>query len=117
LSAPKAQKICLLFGGETSVTVTGNGKGGRHQDMALRVAMLCAERPDSWVFLSDGTDGRDGPTDAAGALVGVRSFSRMLLSGAIPQEIFIVTTATSKDLLMTGATSANVAETQIVLIP
>lgn len=119
---PKDQSICLLFGGETSVNVTGNGKDGRNQDMALRVAMHCVGRLDSWAFLSGGTDGRDGPTDAAGGLVDANSVSRMLAAGVMPQEYLgrndsYHALKSSADLLMTGATGTNVADIQIALIP
>ncbi len=55
--------------------VTGSGKGGRNQEMALRFAALCETNPlpGDWAFLSGGTDGRDGPTDAAGGLVTARN--------------------------------------------
>lgn len=65
--------LCLLWGGETTVTIKGNGKGGRNQEFAL--AALNALYNDEellnhpWVILSAGTDGTDGPTDAAGAII------------------------------------------------
>jgi glycerate 2-kinase len=62
------QPVCLLMGGETTVTVRGTGKGGRNQEFALAAAIQLAGLPQVTV-LSGGTDGSDGPTDAAGAVV------------------------------------------------
>ncbi|MDZ4384389.1 MAG: DUF4147 domain-containing protein, partial [Nitrospirota bacterium] len=59
---------CLLFGGETTVTVKGNGLGGRNRELALAFAIEIEGR-DGITLLSAGTDGTDGPTDAAGAIV------------------------------------------------
>ena len=83
LTAPTA----IIAGGETTVTVKGPGKGGRNQEMTLAFA-LAAEHlalPGQWSFLSGGTDGRDGPTDAAGGLVDPRSLSRMRARNINPQ--------------------------------
>jgi len=62
------ERRCLLFGGETTVTVKGTGKGGRNQELALAFAIEI-EGQQGISLLSAGTDGNDGPTDAAGALV------------------------------------------------
>lgn len=62
------QRRCLLWGGETTVTVRGTGKGGRNQELALAFA-LEIEELQGVSLLSAGTDGNDGPTDAAGAMV------------------------------------------------
>ena len=59
---------CVIAGGETTVTVTGKGKGGRNQETALSAAMAIKGCPDC-LFISLATDGEDGPTDAAGAAV------------------------------------------------
>ena len=64
----EVKPVCLLFGGETTVKMTGNGSGGRNQHFALLSAMLLHENPGITI-LSAGTDGNDGPTDAAGAVV------------------------------------------------
>lgn len=60
--------VCLLFGGETTVKMTGKGKGGRNQHLALLSAILLQNHPGITI-LSSGTDGTDGPTDVAGAVV------------------------------------------------
>ena len=74
-----------------------------------------------FVFLSGGTDGRDGPTDAAGGIVDERSADRMRRAGADPDALLAnndsyAALAASGDLLMTGATGTNVADVQILLL-
>jgi glycerate 2-kinase len=64
----EVKPVCLLFGGETTVKMTGKGKGGRNQHLALQIALLLKNLPGITV-LSAGTDGNDGPTGAAGAVV------------------------------------------------
>lgn len=108
----------LLFGGETTVTLTGSGKGGRNQDLALRFAL--AELQGRWVFLSGGTDGRDGPTDAAGGLVDTESHTRMQSAGVDPLALLANNDAytalkASGDLIITGGTGTNVADVQILI--
>jgi glycerate 2-kinase len=114
--------IALLAGGETTVTLKGNGRGGRNQEMALAFAIQAQEQelPGNWVFLSGGTDGRDGPTDAAGGMVDSGTIQRMLKAGVNPSALLdnndsYSALKTSEDLLMTGATGTNVADLQILL--
>ena len=122
LAAETPAGTALLFGGETTVILQGNGRGGRNQELALRVALLAEDRelPGRWLFLSGGTDGRDGPTDAAGAIVDGESLARMRAAGADPQALLANSDSyaalkASDDLLMTGATGTNVADLQIFL--
>ena len=115
---PQDEPAVLLFGGETTVTLSGNGKGGRNQDLALRIALQ--DIPGDWVFLSGGTDGRDGPTDAAGGLVDAGSLARMKAAGVNPEALLANNDAyaaldASGDLLMTGGTGTNVADVQIFI--
>lgn len=115
--------LAILAGGETSVVVKGEGRGGRNQELALRFAQLAHDAPIErpWCFLSGGTDGRDGPTDAAGGLVDAGSWQRMIESGAAPGELLARNDsnralAASDDLVITGATGTNVADIQILLL-
>lgn len=78
-----SQGICIISGGETTVTVTGDGLGGRNQELALRFTQLCcldetASSFDDLLFLSAGTDGFDGNNDAAGSLGGSRILSGLI---------------------------------------
>lgn len=111
---------CFLFGGETTVTVTGNGKGGRNQHLALCALEQLNEQPNITV-LSAGTDGTDGPTDAAGAFA-----DDALRKAAEQQQLSISEAINNNDayhffekvngLLKTGATQTNVMDIVIVLI-
>jgi hydroxypyruvate reductase len=108
-----------LFGGETTVRVSGDGLGGRNQELALRVA-LSLEGP--FAFLSGGTDGRDGPTDAAGGLVDEGTAARIAAAGLDAAEILARNDsnralAASGDLLVTGGTGTNVADLQVLVRP
>ncbi|MFN7003378.1 MAG: glycerate kinase [Roseinatronobacter sp.] len=107
-----------LFGGETTVTLTGTGLGGRNQDLALRVA-IALDGQTGWRFLSAGTDGRDGPTEAAGAIVDGATCARIRAAGGDPQALLANNDsnralALSGDLLVTGGTGTNVADLQIL---
>lgn len=66
---------CVVTGGETTVTVTGRGKGGRAQEFAASAAFEITGLPNTWV-VALGTDGTDGPTDAAGAIVSGNTIAR-----------------------------------------
>ncbi len=112
----------LIFGGETTVQIRGSGRGGRNQELALRVALQGADLPEGWVFLSGGTDGRDGPTDAAGGLVDGTTIARIAQSGADVDALLAnndsyAALAAADDLLITGATGTNVADVQVLLLP
>jgi len=110
-----------LFGGETTVVLKGDGKGGRNQELALRVAMGAAAAGwHEWVFLSGGTDGRDGPVDAAGGLVDQLSVRRMQAAGIDLEQALLRNDSypvlkTAGDLLMTGGTGTNVADLQVLI--
>ncbi|WP_417243203.1 glycerate kinase type-2 family protein [Celeribacter sp.] len=110
-----------LFGGETTVKIKGDGLGGRNQELALRVAQLAAARGiTDYVFLSGGTDGRDGPTDAAGGMVDDGTLTRMAAAGLDPDDVLARNDsyhglAAAGDLLQTGATGTNVADLQVFI--
>lgn len=113
-------QLCLIMGGETTVTVNGDGIGGRNQHSALFAAMLLQNKPGI-VFLSAGTDGTDGPTDAAGAWVDHSTLDKAISMGIDPLKAF-------RDCdsypffqkvggqLITGPTFTNVMDLKIVLV-
>ena len=112
--------ICL-FGGETTVRLGGPGKGGRNQELALRLALLAeAEGWRDYAFLSGGTDGRDGPTDAAGGLVDAATPARIRAARIDPQAALARNDSyhalkAAGDLLITGPTGTNVADLQVLI--
>ena len=115
--------IAIVWGGETTVKIKGTGLGGRNQELALIVAKLAHENPStkSWVFLSAGTDGRDGPTEAAGAIVDQDTCQRVLEKGCEVTDFLSENNSNealriSDDLLQIGATGTNVADVQILII-
>ncbi|KDB01905.1 hydroxypyruvate reductase [Defluviimonas sp. 20V17] len=113
-----------LMGGETTVVLRGTGRGGRNQELALRVALLARDRgwAPGWVFLSGGTDGRDGPTDAAGGIVDAGTLGRIRGAGLDPEALLArndshAALQAAGDLLITGATGTNVADLQVLIRP
>jgi hydroxypyruvate reductase len=118
---PRPEPTVLLFGGETTVRIKGSGRGGRNQELALRVALQAPDIAAEWVFLSGGTDGRDGPTDAAGGLVDAGTLPRINAAGQDAKALLAnndsyAALAAGGDLLMTRATGTNVADVQVLLI-
>ena len=113
-----------LYGGEVTVHLQGTGLGGRNQELALRVALAAENQrwTGDWAFLSGGTDGRDGPTDAAGGLVDGGTLMRMRAAGIDPlqtlanNDSYHALKATG-DLLTTGPTGTNVADLQVLIRP
>lgn len=112
--------LCLISGGETTVTVKGNGVGGRNMELALAFAIE-VDGESGITFLSAGTDGGDGPTDAAGAIVDGLTASKGQTVGIDPQKClqnndsynyFKIT----NELLITGPTGTNVMDLQIALL-
>ena len=111
---------CLLFGGETTVTVKGKGKGGRNQQLALCALQQLNNQPNV-ILLAAGTDGTDGPTDAAGAfahhnLVKAAEEQKLSISDAINNNDAYPFFEKVNGLLKTGATQTNVMDIVIVLI-
>lgn len=112
-----------IAGGETTVTLIGNGKGGRNQEMALAFALAVEKHalPCEWTFLSAGTDGRDGPTDAAGGIVNKQTLNKIRSAGIDPETALLNNDSytalhAANALVMTGATGTNVADLQILLL-
>jgi glycerate-2-kinase len=120
---PVKPPACILAAGETTVTVRGNGTGGRNQEMALAWAISVATRPFSAqaCFASVATDGTDGPTSAAGGLVDPFTCSRAIELGLMPQK-FLRSNDSSNflkatgDLIVTGPTQTNLMDLQILLV-
>ncbi|WP_350335894.1 glycerate kinase type-2 family protein [Coralliovum pocilloporae] len=115
--------VAIVSGGETTVVLKGDGLGGRNQEMALRLACKAQDRglDGNWVFLSAGTDGRDGPTEAAGALVDPGSLDRIVRADGNVLALLDNNDSNkahtlSGDLVMTGGTGTNVADIQVLLI-
>ena len=120
IRAQPPERQLLIWGGETTVSVTGNGRGGRNQELALRIAMAAETSGSSWTFLSGGTDGRDGPTDAAGGIVGPGTLRRIAEAGEDTRRLLSDNDSyralrAAGDLLLTGATGTNVADVQLFL--
>ncbi len=116
----KNEAQALIWGGETTVTLKGDGKGGRNQELALRVAEKLSTITGDWIFMSAGTDGRDGPTDAAGGIVDAGTIERLAQSGHnvkdfLDQSDSYSALRQSGDLLLTGGTGTNVADVQLFL--
>jgi glycerate 2-kinase len=113
---PIKPPACLISGGETTVTIKGAGLGGRNQEFALAAA-LEIRGLSSVVVFSAGTDGTDGPTDAAGAIADGRTLDRnpdaaRYLDNNDSYHYF----QSLNDLVITGATNTNVADVRIMLI-
>lgn len=117
---PLSPPACVISGGETTVLVRGDGKGGRNQELALSAA-LQLQGWDDVVLMSGGTDGTDGPTDAAGAIVDGQTIARANAENVSALEHLKNNDAYHffkplDDLIMTGATGTNVADVAFVLV-
>jgi hydroxypyruvate reductase len=106
-----------VWGGETTVVLQGDGRGGRNQELALRIAQEAASRGwTDWVCLQGGSDGRDGPTDAAGGLVDHTTLSKIdNLDGLLANNDSYAALAQAGGLLMTDATGTNVADLGVMI--
>lgn len=116
---PLPPPVCVLAGGETTVTLRGNGKGGRNQEFALAAARDI-DGLDGVVVLSGGTDGTDGPTDAAGAVADGETIGRAQALGFSPEDVLqrhdsYPFFAALDDLLYTGPTGTNVMDIYLLL--
>lgn len=114
-----ARPVCLLAGGETTVTITGSGKGGRNQEMALAAALALDGEPRIAALFA-GTDGTDGPTDAAGGYANGISATAMR-KHCNPEQLLKNNDSYnalphSNDLLKTGPTRTNVMDVGILLV-
>ena len=117
---PVPPPACLIAGGETTVTVRGNGKGGRNQELALSAA-LSIRGIANVVIASLATDGTDGPTDAAGGLVDGHTVARGEAAGAnaiaaLNDNDSYTFLQRANALLMTGPTNTNVNDLMAVFV-
>jgi glycerate 2-kinase len=117
---PLAPPACIISGGETTVTLRGTGKGGRNQEFTLAAALDIAGL-DAVVILSGGTDGTDGPTDAAGALADGQTVARATALGLEAAQFLRRNDAYHffaplDDLLITGPTGTNVMDIHLLLV-
>ncbi|MEM2123679.1 MAG: glycerate kinase [Candidatus Bathyarchaeia archaeon] len=116
---PIPKPCVLILGGETTVTVKGDGKGGRNQE-AMLSASVKLKGLDGVACLSFGTDGLDGPTDAAGAIVDGFTYGNAEKKGLKPEEYLIRNDSYSffrelKDLIVTGPTGTNVNDITLLV--
>ena len=118
---PVSPPACIISGGETTVTIRGDGLGGRNQEFCLAGAMALEDLPLRVVVLSGGTDGNDGPTPAAGAIVDPLSVERGKEKGMDASEYLENNDSyhffrSTDELLMTGPTNTNVMDVRIILV-
>jgi hydroxypyruvate reductase len=116
----KPRPLAVIASGETTVKVVGNGKGGRNQEMALSVVNALAGASSDVAFASMGTDGIDGPTDAAGAYADNTTAARASQRSLDPHAYLLDNNAYEffqklGDLIMTGPSTTNVGDIQVVL--
>ncbi len=117
---PLKPPACIISGGETTVTIKGNGLGGRNQEFVLAAAMAIAGMENAAV-LSGGTDGTDGPTDAAGAIADGSTVARAAASGLMAADFLNRNDSYHffeplGDLIKTGPTRTNVMDVRLILV-
>ena len=108
------------FGGEATVTLKGNGLGGRNQEMALATALQISDYPNLLIAYF-ATDGNDGPTGAAGAFVDGQTVPRAIAAGLNPRAYLDNNDSyhffhTLNDLIVTGPTNTNVNDIVLILV-
>ncbi len=119
-SNPVARPACVISGGETTVTIRGKGLGGRNQEFSLAAA-IDIDGLENTVILSGGTDGTDGPTDAAGAIADGTSLRRARELN-LKADYYLRENDSYNffqklgDLLITGPTRTNVMDLRLVLV-
>ena len=112
-------KRAYIYGGATTVTLKGNGLGGRNQEMALAAAIALKDR-EGIAFCSVGSDGTDGPTDAAGGYADGDTYAKMQRAGVTPEAALADNDSyhalkAAGDLIVTGPTGTNVNDLTFVL--
>jgi glycerate-2-kinase len=119
---PIQRPACLLMGGETTVTIRGKGKGGRNQELALSALLSLKNISNPYALVSCGTDGTDGPTDAAGGIILPEMWENAKKLKLNPQEYLAQNDAYHflekvDGLIKTGPTGTNVMDIIFALIP
>ncbi len=117
---PAAPPVCILLGGETTVTLRGNGRGGRNQECVLQAVIGIAGLTETLVFCA-GSDGTDGPTDAAGAWCDGNTLQRAVGRGLSPDEYLARNDSygffsKTGNLIKTGPTGTNLMDLYMLLI-
>jgi hydroxypyruvate reductase len=119
--------VCIIAGGETTVTVKGTGLGGRNQEMAAAALLEMARHPlwyERVLFLAASTDGTDGPTDAAGGMADLDAVRRLapthreaqaVVRDALVRSDSYSLLSRADALVKTGPTGTNVCDIQLVL--
>ena len=119
-TAPRAPgKRAWIYAGETTVTLKGTGRGGRNQEMALAAAIRLRGE-NNVCFISVGSDGTDGPTDAAGGIADGESYDKMKNAGVDPEQALENNDSyralqAAGDLVITGPTGTNVNDLTVLL--
>jgi hydroxypyruvate reductase len=119
---PLRRPACIISGGETTVRVAGSGKGGRNQEFALHCVRPLARLPAPCVVASLGTDGTDGPTEAAGAVADNTTLARSMRFGAdflgesLRENDSYTFFRRLGDLIITGPTRTNVMDLHLVMV-
>jgi glycerate 2-kinase len=119
---PVRRPACIISGGETTVRVTGTGLGGRNQEFALHCARQLARIPGPCLVASLGTDGTDGPTEAAGAIADNTTLARSMKYGTRFLEESLKNNDSYAfferlgDLILTGPTRTNVMDLHIIIL-
>jgi glycerate 2-kinase len=120
----EGKRVAILSGGELTVTVRGNGRGGPNQEYALALADLLKDTPNLSALAAD-TDGADGgagsASDPAGAIIDGTTFAKMKSMGLDPKAYLANNDATgffaqTGDLLLTGPTLTNVNDVRVILV-
>jgi glycerate 2-kinase len=119
---PLTKPACFLLGGETTVTIRGKGKGGRNQELALAALLSMRKVKGKYLIVSCGTDGTDGPTDAAGGMVDADVWQEAAKFALDPQEHLEENNAypfleKTDALIKTGPTGTNVMDIIFALVP
>jgi hydroxypyruvate reductase len=117
---PARPPVCLLAGGETTVTVRGDGHGGRNQELVAAAIAPLASFPAPALVASLASDGVDGRSDAAGGYADDASLARARAEGLVPAEFLARNDSNAllgalDDLIVTGPTGTNVVDLTVLL--